>query len=63
MVCVPPFEKHYNIGLLRCSGCDMRIYFAEIVDHSAFKKKENEHSLFVFEMHVREVHVFKDKRL
>jgi len=56
---VPPFEKHCNIG--RCSGCDIRVHFAEIVIHSAFKKKENED--FVFEMHVREVRFFKDKRL
>jgi len=41
----------------------MRVHSAEIVDHSAFKKKGNEDNLFLFEMHVREVHVFKDKRL
>jgi len=61
VVRVPPFEKHCNIG--RCSGDDMRVHFAEIVEHSAFKRKENEDNLFVFEMHVRELHVFKDKRL
>jgi len=41
----------------------MRVHSAEIVDHSAFKKKENEDILFVFEQHFRELHVFKDKRL
>jgi len=62
-VSIPPFEKHCNYGLLLCSDCDMKVHFAEIFDHSAFKKKGNEDSLFVFEVHVREVHVLKDKRL
>lgn len=39
----------------------MRVHSAEEVDHGAFKKKENEDNLFVFEMGVREVHVFKEK--
>lgn len=39
VVRVPPFEKHCNIGLLHCSGCDMRVHSAEVVDHSACKKR------------------------